>query len=304
MEKQSRPIFGISVLFALGFLASAPAKEGEARVFQLEWKSGLSSLGLCIERGDWILAVIPKEIESQSTTGPTLEAGKSSLSTEILYFDPIQRLCLLQTESVIEGATPMAVASSPGPRPGDTLTCCFSKSKCQTTVAGKEWSYRGKTFQLPLMRVRLADPEGKGCKPGTPLFNKDGEVEGLITEHTLDTKGEALAIPASRVRKLVRDVKKYDRSGPVWIGLVFHNHSSSPEVIEVKPDSPASEAGIEEGDVILSVNDEPVQDLNELSEIVLSLPAGEKATVEILRGLKNKEVTLVPQFAKVSAAAN
>lgn len=298
MEDRSHLIKPVSILVVITALASASG--GDRRMFDLGWESGVTSPGVCIKRTDWILAVIPESAATETKQGPSVKTSEETLATEILYFDPIQRLCLLQTEHKIDEASPSNVATTPEPHPGDKLTCSSPDAKCRTTVAGKEWTYRGRRFQLPLMRVRLANPDKSGCSPGTPLFNDDGELEGLLTEHRLEGKGEALAIPASRIHKLVCDVEKYHRSGPVWLGLIFHNHSSSPEVIEVKPNSPASKAGIQKGDVILSLNGKHVEDLNELSEAVLCLPAGEPATIEVLRGLMDEELSLVPQFASVS----
>ena len=74
--------------------------------------------------------------------------------------------------------------------------------------------------------------------------------------------------------------------------------------MKVKADSPSSEAGIERGDVILGVNDEPVEDLNDLTEVIQNLPAGEEATFRLLRGVDEMSVTLTPQFVTASLVGN
>ena len=96
---------------------------------------------------------------------------------------------------------------------------------------------------------------------------------------------------------LLEDMKRHQHSGPVWIGLVFHNESSSPEVLEVKSDSPAAGAGLQKGDVITAMNGTEIESLGDLIESIHHLAAGEPSKVRVLRGLEEKEVEMTPQFA-------
>jgi predicted metalloprotease with PDZ domain len=96
---------------------------------------------------------------------------------------------------------------------------------------------------------------------------------------------------------IVEDMKRHQHSGPVWIGLIFHNESSSPEVLEVKSDSPAAGAGLQKGDVITAMNGTEIESLGDLIESIHHLAAGEPSKVRVLRGLEEKEVEMTPQFA-------
>ena len=93
-------------------------------------------------------------------------------------------------------------------------------------------------------------------------------------------------------------MKRFERTGPVRIGVLLHEQSSTPEILEVRTGSPASEAGFAEGDVVLSLNKIAISDLDDLVEAIHNLPAGEKATFGVLRGLSKKEIEVVPEFAE------
>ena len=57
----------------------------------------------------------------------------------------------------------------------------------------------------------------------------------------------------------------------------------------VLPGSPAEACGLQEGDIIIGIDDKPVHDLRELSKILKTLKAGDRISIRFLR--KDKEMT-------------
>ena len=55
-------------------------------------------------------------------------------------------------------------------------------------------------------------------------------------------------------------------------------------VINVAPDSPGSEAGIDPGDVILEINRQPVQSASDYRKVVQKLKKGDTALVRVRSG--------------------
>lgn len=61
-------------------------------------------------------------------------------------------------------------------------------------------------------------------------------------------------------------------------------------IVEVMPDSPADEAGLRHGDVIVRVNGKPVDDEEELSKDLNQLGPGKPVTLSVIRDGKKQEI--------------
>ncbi|MEX2579746.1 MAG: PDZ domain-containing protein [Verrucomicrobiales bacterium] len=299
-------VVGIPILAVFGpaflFLSSGMGQDTGPSPVSIVWSPEAETSGVCVNRRNWYVTVIPRVVDSEGAAGPSLQAAGQRVSAKILHVDERQRLCLLEASEEIAEQMPVALASGPAARAGELLESLAPDSDCRATVAGKEWSYRGEQLGIPLLRIRFADA-GHLCAPGAPLVNQTGELECLLTDRELASETEAHAIPASQIRKLVLDMQRHQRTGRVWVGLVFHNHSSTPEVLEVKPNSPAEDGGFKPGDVILSLNRIEIDDLADVVEAVHNLPAGEATTFTVLRGLSRKPLEVVPEFAEANGKA-
>ncbi len=274
-----------------------------AEPLHLIWSDSEKSPAICVGKPDWFVGVVPESIDLAVRPTASLDLRGELVSATLLHLDPRSRLCLFESSSTSSEISPLSLSSQKKVVPGAKLHCPTGKGSCASTITGKEWNYRGVNFHSPLLHLRLAD-SNQHCKPGTPLINSKGELEGIVTTHKTKSENEVFAIPASRINKLITEFKQHQKSGPVWIGLLFHAESSCPEVMEVKEDSPSSLAGIQPGDVILGVNSRTVEDLNDLVEVIQSLPAEEEATFRLLRKVNEKSVTLTPRFAPAHLAEN
>lgn len=294
-----RSLFAAAAIASL--LPQAEGIAGEDSTVLLSWTKKIASPAVCLGRSGWYLTVVPEGIDLEGLEGPSLSRKKNPIDWKITYLDPSSRLCLLETEASTAPTPMLELCDGPCPKPGETLSCRRAGGSCLTTVVGKDRSYLGTDFDFPLLRVRVEDAEHFRA-PGTPLFNGEGKLVGLLTERTLTSPREAHAIPAAHLRKILHEYGNFQRSGPVWVGLVFHSMSTTPEVLEVRPDSPAAKAGVEAGDVVISVAGTEIEDIDELVDEIHLLPAEKEAKVTVLRGLDQVEVTLVPQFADHASA--
>ncbi len=286
---------------ALGCVAVA-AVQGEEpdSLVTLLWSGGIETPAVCVEKDTWFVSVAPTivggrlEIEGVRTEGHVLKAS-------IVHLDPAELLCLVETEQPTN-IKPVPLAAKSAPEPGEKAHCLSDGSHCRSVVAGKDWSYRGVRFPSPLLRLRVSKDAGR-CRIGTALVGEAGELAAIVTGEPLASGNEYYAIPAARIRKMVEDVKRHQRSGSVWVGLIFDNETSVPEVIEVRDGSPAEESGFLVGDLVLAINGAKIDCLDDLAEAVQNLPAGEMARIRFLRDLRVEELELVPQFTEATAAA-
>jgi serine protease Do len=133
---------------------------------------------------------------------------------------------------------------------------------------------------------------------GGPLFNMTGEVIGInsmIYSRTGGFQGLSFAIPINEAMKIKDDLVKtgHVSRGRLGIGVGPLDQSTAKElgmdkpqgalVASVDPDGPAGAAGMQPGDVILSVNGAAVADASTLPAQIAQLTPGSTAQIGVWR---------------------
>ena len=128
---------------------------------------------------------------------------------------------------------------------------------------------------------------------GGPLVNVDGQLIGINTAIVGGASGIGFAIPVDRAKRIVDDLLHYGSVRPVWIGVRGRTASSrlagegkpvGYRVTHVEPGSPAARAGIAKNDVIVSIDNRPVETKNDLDTILSSVTPGKLITVSVRAG--------------------
>jgi serine protease Do len=134
---------------------------------------------------------------------------------------------------------------------------------------------------------------------GGPLVNTGGQVVGvntLILTQSGGNEGIGLAIPSNVIRSVYNQVRNEGHVHHHGIGMLARNitpalasglNLSREEgvlVEDVVPQSPAQNAGLMPGDIVLSVDKKPVRNIRQLALALYSYAVGEKAKLEIQRG--------------------
>jgi hypothetical protein len=158
-------------------------------------------------------------------------------------------------------------------------------------VAGRDSRYLGESLPTSLFRLRM---HIRGAMAGGPLIDESGNVVALITDRDLEAADEIHAVPLPVLRRVLRDLATRQKTGVGWIGATFFMESSTPQIVRVHNGSPASRAGLRAGDIVVSIGDVPVDNLDELADEFYYLSAGEETRIEILRGLEKLSYPLVP----------
>ncbi|MGD9851462.1 MAG: Do family serine endopeptidase [Nitrospirales bacterium] len=130
---------------------------------------------------------------------------------------------------------------------------------------------------------------------GGPLFNLRGEVVGINTAIIHMAQGIGFSIPAEMVSRVVRQLVSQGRVVRGWLGVGIQSltkelaeqfgvkEGQGVLINEVYQNDPAHLAGIKPGDIILTVNDSPVDTPNQLSRLVAKVEPGETAKIRVLR---------------------
>ncbi len=164
-------------------------------------------------------------------------------------------------------------------------------------------------------RVGIADYENfiqtdAAINPGNsggPLLNIHGEAIGINTaifSRSGGYMGIGFAIPinmAKTIKEQLIDAGKVTRG---WLGVVIQdinedlaksfdlNSTEGVLVAEVADDSPASEAKLQQGDVLVSLNEAPLSDVAELRNKIAMTPPGSKVNLGLIRDGKKENITV------------
>ncbi|MGB5009986.1 MAG: DegQ family serine endoprotease [Candidatus Dechloromonas phosphoritropha] len=170
---------------------------------------------------------------------------------------------------------------------------------------------------VPFIQTDVAVNPGNS---GGPLFNMAGEVIGInsqIYSRSGGYQGLSFAIPievAMNVEKQIVTHGKVQR-GRLGVGIQEVNQSLADTfglkkpagalVGSVEKDSPAAKAGLEPGDVILSINGKEIASSNELPAIVSSMKPGEQAKLQVWRKGGTRPINVeVGKFGDEKLASN
>jgi serine protease Do len=142
---------------------------------------------------------------------------------------------------------------------------------------------------------------------GGPLINAEGEVVGVnsaIFSQSGGNVGIGFAIPIDLAKKVVNQLRKNGRVVRGWLGVraqevtptlasslsLTRNRQETALVTEVTEKSPAAEAGVKAGDIIVEFNGKPVPKSHEFPALIADTPPGQKVTLRIFRDKKEHVV--------------
>ncbi len=128
---------------------------------------------------------------------------------------------------------------------------------------------------------------------GGPLLNSSGQVIGINVATTRGADNIGFAIPINNLKPLLQGFLKEGRIVRPYIGVSYTIITKDlatlrdlPEgayISRVFPNTPASTAGIERGDIIVKFDGKEVTDENSLSSLIRQKKVGDSVDVEINR---------------------
>ena len=142
---------------------------------------------------------------------------------------------------------------------------------------------------------------------GGPLINADGEVIGVnsaIFSQSGGNVGIGFAIPIDLAKKVVDQLRKNGRVVRGWLGVraqdvtpamvtslgLTRNPGEMAVVTEVAEKSPAADAGVKNGDVIVEFNGKAVPKSHDFPAVIADIAPGQKITLKIVRDKKEQTV--------------
>jgi S1-C subfamily serine protease len=216
----------------------------------------------------------------------TLARGRA-LRAEIVAQDFEVGLALLRVKR--QGLTAAPVTASESLTRGDAVFALGSTGPRERRVAGGLVTYLGEfeaywEYLLDRGIVSSAANPGFG---GGPLFTLGGKMVGVVSLNLNEIARSSLAIP---VECYLRNQEEFVRFGRVvsrpqraWLGVFAHVLEEGVVVAGLVPNGPGARSGIQEGDLIVSLDAREVPTRKDLYLSLWRHAPGEKMTLEVMR---------------------
>src|SRR5437667_7888794 len=144
---------------------------------------------------------------------------------------------------------------------------------------------------------------------GGPLVNSSGEVIGVNTAIIHPAQGICFAIASNTAEFVAAWLIKEGRIRRSWIGVAGQNVAIHRRVIRFhrlavdhgilvagfEPGSPASRAGLREGDIIVAFEGEPVSGIDDLHRHLVGAAIGVPAELTLIRHTEKLNLTVTPE---------
>ena len=139
---------------------------------------------------------------------------------------------------------------------------------------------------------------------GGPLLNINGDLIGINTAIYAKAQGIGFAIPINKAKKIISDLIQFGEVIQTWIGITVQNldkklagylkvpGKKGVMVQALEPDSPASSAGLKEGDIILAIGNKKIASEQDFGSVKKTYAAGDILKAQIWRDGKTETVPI------------
>jgi len=143
---------------------------------------------------------------------------------------------------------------------------------------------------------------------GGPLINENGELIGINTVKIETAEGIGFAIPINTVKTVLESFINTGKFNEAYLGIFAYdsevikylNNSITFEngiyIAKISTNGPAHQVGLQVGDIILSVDENPINKMSDLRKYIYTKSPEDTINLTILR--KNKEIDINVKLQK------
>jgi len=231
---------------------------------------------------------------------------RSELKAKLIGADPRTDVALLKIDG--KNLPTVKIGNSEALKVGEWVLAIgspfgFDHSATSGIVSAKGRSLPNESY-VPFIQTDVAINPGNS---GGPLFNLKGEVVGInsqIFTRSGGFMGLSFAIPIDVAMDVANQLKTDGKVSRGWLGVVIQevnkdlaesfglDKPAGALVAQVLDNGPAAAGGLKVGDVILSLNGQPIVMSADLPHLVGAMKSGSKVKLEVAREGQRKTLDL------------
>ncbi len=237
--------------------------------------------------------------------------GKKAYDASLVGADPSSDLAVLKVETT--GLPAIKIGSSKNVSVGEWVVAVGNPFNLTSTVTAGIVSAKGRELNImksifPIESFIQTDAAINPGNSGGALVNLEGELIGIntaILSKTGSYAGYGFAVPSDIVKKVVNDLIKYNEVQKAFFGAdVLDIDSEIAAKLEtddysgvvasyVQEDGAAAKLGLRKGDIILKIDNEPINSRSQFEEILSYHSPGDRIDVMYKRNQKITQKTMV-----------
>jgi S1-C subfamily serine protease len=278
-------------------------------------QTGLGS-GFIFDADGWILT--NRHVVDDADALTVILNDTRQLEGEVYGVDPLTDLAIVKvdageplpvatigsSEDLEQGQLAVAIGNPLG-QFENTVTTGVISGLGRQIIAGSPQSANAERLSNLIQTDAAINPGNSGG----PLLDSAGQVIGVNTAVNQEAQGIGFAIPIDVAKPIMNQALAGEELQRPWIGVYFVPvtkqlaeeedlpvdegvliQSSREDVPAVFPGSPAEEAGLEAGDIIVEVDGQPVNAEDDLAEHVLKRSPGDTLSLRVMRGEEPQEI--------------
>jgi S1-C subfamily serine protease len=234
----------------------------------------------------------------------------SEVSGRVVGADPWTDVAVVQAET--SGLPHAQLGESVGLRVGQLVVAIGSPFGFDSTVTAGVISALGRSLRSItghlVDNVIQTDAALNPGNSGGPLLDSRGRVIGINTAIIPSAQGICFAIPINMAKLILTQIMQHGRIVRGYLGLhgrdvpipraiarlLGLSQESGVEVVSLESEGPAAQAGVVEGDMILTLAEQPITALDALQKRLAEIPVGIPAEIVVLRNNRRLSRFVVP----------
>jgi serine protease Do len=257
--------------------------------------------------------VTNEHVAGQTSSMRCVLYDKTELSAKVIGVDPYTDIALLKLETDRTDLPCVKMGESAMLRQGQTVLALGSPhglarsvSAGIVSVTDRYLDDRGDEMVSPFNTWIQTDAAINQGNSGGPLVNLKGEVIGINSRALLGAENVGFAIPIDTAKEIIQTLRANGKVVRSWFGEHLQPMRAKTDdpaqkgvvIADVDPLSPGREAGLQPGDVLLSIDGALTtaryeEDLPAVRKAIAGIPVGKQVTLRVLRGEEEKDIPVV-----------